>query len=167
VLHPGASDPRRRWPVDAFAAVGRDLVGVGRRVVVSGTASEAELVHGLAERIGQPREALVADRLSLPALVALLGGADIVVANDTGPLHVAAAAGAPTVGIFWIGNLINAGPLTRRRHRPLTSWRTRCPVCGQDTSDERCEHDASFVADVPVERAVQAARSLLGLGATA
>ena len=162
VLHPGASDPRRRWPVAGFVEVGRELVAAGRRIVVTGVPSERELLDGLASGTG----AVVADRLSLPALLALLADADVVVSNDTGPLHLALAAGTATVGIFWIGNLINAGPLTRRRHRPLPSWRTTCPVCGRDaTRDERCEHDVSFVADVPAADAVGAVRDLLGLAA--
>jgi ADP-heptose:LPS heptosyltransferase len=161
VLHPGATDPRRRWPVEAFAEVGRALASAGRRIVVTGVPAEADLLAGVAERTG----GLIADRLSLTALLALLAGADVVVSNDTGPLHVAVAVGAPTVGIFWIGNMINAGPLTRRRHRPLASWRTVCPVCGQDATRERCHHDASFVADVPPAEAISAARALLGLAA--
>jgi hypothetical protein len=56
------------------------------------------------------------------------------------------------VGIYWIGNLINAGPLTRSDHRVELSWTTRCPVCEVDVTQatgQRCPHDVSFVADVP------------------
>jgi ADP-heptose:LPS heptosyltransferase len=168
VLHPGATDPRRRWSVDRFAAVGRALRAGGRRLVITGTPAEAELTGALHDALGGGAEdaAIVADRLSLPALLGLLAEAGVVVSNDTGPLHLAVAAGTSTVGIFWIGNLINAGPLTRRRHRPLPSWRTTCPVCGRDaTRAERCEHDVSFVADVPASEAVAAVRDLLGLAA--
>jgi ADP-heptose:LPS heptosyltransferase len=160
VLHPGASDPRRRWPIDSFAAVGLELRACGRRLVVTGVASEDALVDALRTALGG--DVLAGDRLTLPALLALLAGAEVVVANDTGPLHLAMAAGAPTVGIFWIGNLVTAGPLSRRRHRPLVSWRVDCPECGADASREGCTHDVSFVADVPVYSAIAASRSLIG-----
>jgi hypothetical protein len=80
-----------------------------------------------------------------------------VVSNDTGPRHLAAAVGAATVGIYWCGNLINAGPLTRRRHRPHLSWTVHCPVCGRNCTEPElpavhrgrgCPHDESFVASV-------------------
>jgi ADP-heptose:LPS heptosyltransferase len=163
VLHPGATDPRRRWPVRHFATVGRAMAAGGLRVVITGIPAEAELLSALAGALdgvpgGPP---VVADRLSLPALVGLLVRAEVVVSNDTGPLHLAVAVGTPTVGIFWIGNLINAGPFTRRLHRPLISWQVTCPVCGANAALGRCEHDVSFVEDVTVDSAIDAARSLL------
>ena len=159
VLHPGASDPRRRWPVERFADVGRALRSRGRRLVVTGVPAEAALVDALVD--GLDGDALRADRLSLPGLLALVAGADLVVSNDTGPLHLAVATEAPTVGLFWVGNLINAGPFSRRRHRPLVSWRVACPVCGLDSTEERCPHDDSFVADIPTSAVIAAADSLL------
>ena len=162
VLHPGATDPRRRWSVAGFAEVGRAMAAAGRRLVITGVPSEAELLGSLRDSLtGGSEDAIVADSLSLPALVGLLADADVVVSNDTGPLHLAVAVASPTVGIFWIGNMINAGPFTRRLNRPLISWRTTCPACGADATQGRCEHEVSFVDDVPVEAAVDAARSLL------
>jgi ADP-heptose:LPS heptosyltransferase len=78
------------------------------------------------------------------------------VGNDSGPRHLAQAGGAPTVSIFWVGNLINGGPLSRAEHRVQLSWTTHCPVCGRDATQvgwtaERCEHDESFVRDVSVD----------------
>jgi ADP-heptose:LPS heptosyltransferase len=160
VVHPGATDPRRRWPVPAFAAAARSLAAKGRTIVVTGVGEERLLVDPIVEAVG-PR-AIAATHVSLPALLGLLAGADLVVANDTGPLHLAMAVGTPTVGIFWIGNLINAGPFSRVRDRPLTSWQMTCSVCGADASVERCAHDPSFVAGVPVEAVLDAAGSLLG-----
>ena len=159
VVHPGATDPRRRWPVASFAGIGDALRSTGRRLVVTGTPAEAAILDDLLARL--PSDTIRADRLPLRALLALLAGADLVVSNDTGPLHLAVAADTPTVGLFWVGNLINAGPFTRRRHRPLISFRTACPECGIDSAAERCSHDASFVADIPVDAAIDAATGLL------
>lgn len=158
VIHPGATDPRRRWPPAAFGEVGAALARRGRRIVVTGTAAEEGIVKATVEAVG---DALPATNLSLPALLALLGGADLVVSNDTGPLHLAIALGRPTVGIFWVGNLINAGPFSRLRDRALVSWRLGCPACNAAATDGRCPHDPSFVADVPVGAVLDAADELL------
>jgi ADP-heptose:LPS heptosyltransferase len=162
VLHPGATDPRRRWPVERFAVVAGGCPVRGRRIVITGTPEEGELIGelaGAAADTGSP--ALIADRLSLPALLGLLAGADLVVANDTGPLHLAMAAGTRTVGLFWIGNLLNAGPLTRTRHRPHISWRMTCPTCGISATAPRCAHDDPWVDDIPTDAVVASVERLL------
>lgn len=160
-LHPGATDSRRRWPVERFAAVGDALAQAGAEVVVTGSAGEKALTRSVVEHMKADAVDL-AGRLTLGGLAALYAECGVVVANDTGPLHLAAAVGAPTVGIFWVGNLINGAAMERTRHRALPSWTVNCPVCGQDaTRTPRCPHDPPFVTDVPVEEAVQASLELL------
>ncbi|WP_328808179.1 glycosyltransferase family 9 protein [Nonomuraea antri] len=159
-VHPGATDPRRRWPAERFAAVADSL---GRPVVVTGTHAEKDLVTSVVAAMRRPATAVVGT-LGVGALAALYARCDLVIANDTGPRHLAAAVGTPTVGIYWCGNLINAGPLTRTRHRPLISWTTQCPRCGAsgvDLDAERCPHDESWVADVPVAAVLEQADDLL------
>ncbi|WP_036332654.1 glycosyltransferase family 9 protein [Microbispora sp. ATCC PTA-5024] len=159
-LHPGASDPRRRWPAKDFAALADRL---GRPVVITGVERERDLVEEVAAAMSRPA-VLAVDTLTLGGLAALYERCSLVVSNDTGPRHLAAAVGAPTIGIYWCGNLINAGPLTRSRHRPLVSWTQACPVCGTSGLDltlERCPHDASWVAGVTVDEAAEQAEDLL------
>ena len=171
VLHPGATDPRRRWPAARFAEVARRCADDGRRVLVVGDAADAALADAVAAGAGSPRVASLAGTLSLPQLVGVLAAADVFVGNDSGPRHLAQAIGCPTVGVFWIGNMINGGPLTRRRHRVQLSWTRRCPVCGVDVTQggwaaPRCGHDVSFVADVPAQAVLADVRSLCELTAT-
>jgi hypothetical protein len=102
-------------------------------------------------------------------LVALLARSSVLVANDSGPRHLAQALGVPTVGIFWIGNVINAGALGRSIHRIRTSWVTNCPTCGIDVTQvgwtaPRCPHDDSLVADVAVGDMYEDVRSLADTG---
>jgi ADP-heptose:LPS heptosyltransferase len=159
-LHLGASDPRRRWPVPSFAAVADDLAARGARVVLVGSGpDDARAGRALRAAVRTPVVDLV-DRLTLPALTGLLAGCSLVVANDSGPRHLAAAVGAPTVGVFLAPNALSAGPLTASRARIAVSYRTRCPVCEQDQRQSRCVHDASLVADVAVEEVLQHAREL-------
>ena len=160
ILHPGASDVRRRWPVERFAAVGDGLAGSGARVCVTGTAGERETVDRVLQAMRAP--AIDAcDRLSPGGLAGLLAGAAVVVSNDTGPLHLADAVGARTVGVYWCGNLVNGAPLFRARHRPFASWQRTCPVCGTDCIRGACEHRVSFVEEVTVEEVLDAACDLL------
>lgn len=161
VLHPGATDPRRHWPAESFAAVGRALAERGAQLVIIGTGEERRAARAVLERL--PATAFDAcDRLSLGGLAALLARSRVVVSNDSGPLHLAAAVGAATVGIFWCGNMVNGSLPTRRRHRPFISWRLNCPVCRRNTLHDNCEHRLSFVADVPIAEVRAAALDLFG-----
>jgi ADP-heptose:LPS heptosyltransferase len=161
VIHPGATDPRRRWPVERFAAAGDVLAAEGARVAVIGSGEEERpLVEAV---VGEMRsEAMnLWQALSLGGLAGLLSRARLLVANDSGPLHLAAAVGTRTVGVYWCFNLLTAGELTRTRHRPVLSWRLECPVCGRYCMEHDCPHTASFVADVPVEAVLEPALELL------
>jgi ADP-heptose:LPS heptosyltransferase len=163
VLHSGAADPRRRWPPERFAEVGDWLARLGLAVVLTGSASESETVRALAAAMNRPALDL-SGRTSTRALAGILARARVVITNDSGPMHLAVAVGAPTVGIYWVGNLINGGPLTRAFHRPVISWRTECPICGVDCVRDTCEHTASFTADASVDEVVAAASALLDRG---
>jgi len=159
VIHPGATDPRRRWPADRFVEIARRCVADGMRVVVVGAGDDAALADGVARRAAAGTDGGVvslAGRIGVGELAGVLAVADAFVGNDSGPRHLAQAVGVRTVSVYWAGNLINAGPLTRARHRVQLSWTTRCPVCGRDATQvgwtaPRCEHDVSFVGDVPVD----------------
>ena len=159
-VHLGASDPRRRWPVPRFAAVADDLAERGAQLVIVGSGPEdARAARSLRAAVRAPVVDLV-DRLSLPALTGVLARCSLVVANDSGPRHLAAAVGAPTVGVFLAPNALSAGPLTARRSRIAVSYRTCCPVCDEDQQASRCVHDASLVTDVEVDEVLQLAREL-------
>ena len=168
VVHPGARDPRRRWPADRFAAVADALVRRGANVVVTGTLAE----RGLAERVAAAMTEdaqVVAGDLSLGELVGLLDRATLVLSNDTGPRHLAEAVGTPTVSLFWCGNVATAAPLTRGRHRLHVSWRLECPRCGvpklaevhPDRYGAPCRHREPWLTDIPVSEVLPDALDLL------
>ncbi|MBT2501134.1 glycosyltransferase family 9 protein [Curtobacterium sp. ISL-83] len=159
-MHPGATDPRRRWSPDRFAAVALARLEAGDDVVLVGDASDRPAADVIAAAVHRTERAELVDRLHdlvgelpLTELPAVLAAADVVVGDDSGPRHLAVAVGTPTVGVFWFGNVVNAGPFDRGRHRVHLSYVTRCPVCGVDVtqvgwSAQRCEHDPSFVDEV-------------------
>ena len=162
VLQPGASDARRRWSAGRFAAVGDALAAHGVVVAINGTEAEAAVVEQV--RAAMRHDAVgLAGKLSLGGLCGLLERADVMVSNDTGPLHLALAIGTPCVGIFWHTNLADGMPLRPSLLRAAVAARLHCPVCGIDNRTVRCAHAASFVDDVPVGEVVELAFATLGL----
>lgn len=149
VLQPGATDPRRRWPAGRFAAIGDALADAGATVAVNGSADERALVAQVTGAMRAPVMNLC--DLPLGALVALLERAHVLVSNDTGPLHLADAVGTPSVGIFWLPNLLAAQPLVVGEQRFAFSMQTDCPVCGVHNLRTRCAHDTSYVDQVSVD----------------
>jgi ADP-heptose:LPS heptosyltransferase len=160
LLQPGATDPRRRWPARAFAAVGNRFARSGFRIAINGAPGEAALVDEVAARMRAPAIGL-AGRLSLGGLCGLLERTAVLVSNDTGPLHLALALGVPTVGIFWLTNLIEGMPLRPSSLHAALAVRTRCPICDRDNLHTRCPHDVSFVADVSVDEVEALARAAI------
>lgn len=156
VIHPGVTDIRRRWPVRKFAQVGKYLEDLGFRVIFTGTNQERYLVEEIFSLY--PNHFIsVVDQLSINGLTGLLSQAILVIANDTGPLHLADAIGTPTIGIYWCANVITGAPFTRKNHRLAISWLTNCPICHSNCAvgypferKDVCPHETSFVDDVTI-----------------
>ena len=109
VLNPGAGWPNKQWPPEKFGAVAAALQKSRGLpwVVVWGPGEES-----LARRVEEASSGstMLAPPTSLSDLMALVQRASIVVAGDTGPLHLAAAAGTPVVGLYGPTNPARNGP---------------------------------------------------------
>jgi ADP-heptose:LPS heptosyltransferase len=164
-LHPGATDPRRRWPPHRLGELGAALAARGARVVLLGGSGDAALVREIRAGLGDAAAHAVdlSGRLTMAGLVGVLERAALFVGIDSGPRHLAEAVGTATVGVFTRANLVDVAPLFRARHRVLVSWASRCAVCGVDYFAAPCGHDASVLADVTVDEVLAPARELLDL----
>ncbi len=167
VIHPGSTDPRRCWSPVKFAGVGDYCASQGLAVVLTGTELEAERIQAVAAEMHAPALNLCG-RLSLAGLVGLLSRAALFIGNDSGPLHIAHAVGAPTVGLFWVEYMLNSLPLMRQNFYPLIAWSRFCPRCGQyldkaeaDQPYGPCMHDVSLVEEIRPEDVIQAAGVML------
>lgn len=125
VIHPGASAPSRRWPVERFGEVAAQLAPLFDAVAVTGSAAERDLVDAVCARAGK-RAVPLAGRLSLGEMGALIGSAALLVTNNSGPAHLAAAVGTPVVDIY---------ALTNPQHTP---WRVPHRVLSADAPCRYC-----------------------------
>ena len=100
LLVPGGAPhrPAKRWPVAAYAVLATQLMAQGMGVVLIGAAADREAIEGIAR--AAPGVLNLAERTSLGQIVALARRAALAVGNDTGPMHLIAAAGCPAVVLF-------------------------------------------------------------------
>jgi lipopolysaccharide heptosyltransferase II len=113
-IHPGASAPEKRWPLERFAEIGRALAQrSGVRILVF--VDPAGYGESLAEI-----EGAVTAQVGLRELVALIERCDVLVCNDSGPMHIAGALDVPTVAMFGSGIERWFAPLGEG-HEALTS----------------------------------------------
>ena len=170
VIHPGASDLRRRWPAQNFAQIADFLAEKGYAVFITGVPFEAGVVSAVMEHVRQTTQVQnMCGKLSLSGMTGLLSLADLLVSNDTGPLHLARALKTATVGIYWCGNAITGLPMSTMYNRPLLSFAINCPLCGMPSTrfgkhdKGECKHDTSFVADVTIESVKESITELIAL----
>lgn len=101
ILNPGGNNSAKRWPPDRFALLAAHLTrSHGLSILINGSPGESALVDEIASRAGVPCAALPALGITLGALKALTCRARLMVTNDTGPRHIAAAFGVPLVSLF-------------------------------------------------------------------
>ena len=101
VLNPGARWLTKRWPPEHFAEVGRLAhAHFGAGLVVVGAPEDRPLVDAVVGGLGGAPVVDLCGKTSLPQLAAVAAAAELFVSNDTGPLHLAAAAGGRVIGIY-------------------------------------------------------------------
>jgi heptosyltransferase II len=103
ILVPGGNNPAKRWPVDRFAALAVHLhTNHYLPTLISGAPAETELINAIRSGCPSPTASLAELGGTLGALKALLasGLCRLMVTNDTGPRHIAAAFGVPVISLF-------------------------------------------------------------------
>jgi ADP-heptose:LPS heptosyltransferase len=158
-LHTSARDATRRWPLDRFVAVGKELLQrYGGTAVILGEPEDRSDGDVLAQEVEGPCLNL-AGKTSLVELGAVITRLSVLVTNDTGPAHIAYALGIPTVTIFGAASPKRYGPPQRRLHQVL-SYEVPCRPCGYTT----CPIGYRCLAGVTVQQAVEAASAVMRYG---
>lgn len=155
LINPGAGWGAKRWPVERYASVAQGLIGRGCRVIVNTGPGEESLFRAIADRTGNTVIPLSA---SLEHLIAVTRRIALLVAGDTGPLHLACALGKPVVGIY--------GPTDPSRNGPYgtKSKVLRNPSSVRDHS--RIETPEAGLLTIQPDDVLQAADELLYSGST-
>ncbi len=130
VIHPGTGGPAKHWAAERWSAVADALAeGGGVRLALTGGPGEERLAEEVAAGM-RARPLLLAGRTSVGQLAALMRLADLVLGVDSGPLHLAAAQGAPTIHLYGPGDDQRFGPWgDPARHRVLRA-ELGCSPCG-------------------------------------
>ena len=122
-LHAGAKEAIRQWPPERFAALADRLAEeFGARVALTGTAGEREITAAVG-RAMRHRALDLTGRTDLGVFAGLLARLDLLVTNDTGASHLAAATGTPSVVLFGPTRPEQFAPLDRERHRVVDALR--------------------------------------------
>lgn len=156
VVHAGATAASRRWPAERFAEVARTLAADDDALVLlTGGAAEVEEVRALCALADHRRVINLAGELTLGQLAALIDEADLLVSNNSGPVHLAAALGTPVVDLY---------ALTNPQHTP---WQVPHRTLYADVPCRYCyksvcpQQHHRCLTDVAVPDVVSAARELL------
>jgi lipopolysaccharide heptosyltransferase I len=114
VLLPGTNWETKKWPIESFAQIVKPLrERFGLRSVVAGASDAVELAARMRGLTDGEEWIDLTGKTSLRQLVALLAGASLVVANDSGPMHIAAALGRPLVTLYGPTDPVMTGPYGR------------------------------------------------------
>ena len=101
VLYPGARKLDHRWAAQAFAEAGRQIAARHRlRAWIAWGPGEEALARQVAQQFGPGSRAELLPATDLEGLAAAFRAAALVLTNDTGPMHLAVAVGAPTLAVF-------------------------------------------------------------------
>ncbi len=100
VMHAGAKRQTNQWPTERYAHVADEIIrSWGTRVVLTGSPSELPLIEGIVKEMRE-KPTVMCGKVDLLQMTALLHRSCLYIGNDTGPMHMAAAVGTPTVSIF-------------------------------------------------------------------
>jgi heptosyltransferase-2 len=156
-IAPGARWATKRWGPERFAAVADALAGDGYRIVLCGGPGDREAFDAFRAAARAP---ISADLSSLPvdALAAAIARVQLLVACDSGPVHLATAVGTPVLALF--------GPTSARRWGPSPPGRAlslglACAPCSNHGGDVCPEGHHRCMADLAPDAVLGAARELL------
>jgi lipopolysaccharide heptosyltransferase I len=152
VVFPGANWVTKRWPTTHFAALLARLRDFGLATVIAGGSGDVSLTASL------PADLNLCGRTTLSETTALLERASLVIANDTGPMHIAAALGVPMVTLFGPTSEHRTGPYGR----PLTVLRAELPCT--PCFSRKCSHISCMNWLKPEEVVAAVERQLRGVG---
>ena len=158
---PGSINSRaKRWPSERFAALADRLIESRRQVLLIGSKDELDVSEDVVRRM-QNKPVVLTGKTSLDQITAVLDRADLIVTNDTGPAHIGAALGRPTIVIFGPTN-----PLTTRPFAPEANVLINPPDCAPCMLRD-CPIDHRCMTAITVDEVFERSQTLLKRGSFA
>lgn len=155
VICPGSINSRaKRWPAESFAKVADQLLLENKQVVIIGSKDEVDVCSDVVNRM-KLNPVNLTGKTSIDQITGILTQGDVLITNDTGPAHIAAALGRPTLVIFGPTNPLTTRPLSGQaevlRHPPECApcMLRDCPI------DHRC------MTAITVDEVLERSRGLL------
>jgi lipopolysaccharide heptosyltransferase II len=159
-LFPGAGWIHKQWPPERFAELADRLAERGVRAVVLGGPRDVDACRRVRDRMSS-RPVVLAGIARLRETIALIDRMALFISNDTGPMHIAAGLGIPTIGVFGPGDIAKYRPWGP--HTRVVSARLPCSPCPQeeDTCLLHGREKAECMKGIPVEEVYAAASCML------
>lgn len=161
-IHASAGVPVKLWEEGRLAAVADGLVrATGARIVLTGSKGDEALTGTVAAAMTTGTPLDLTARTTIPELVALYRRCALVLGPDSGALHLAVAAGVPTLHLYGPADPVRFGPWGDPARQRVVSAGMHCERCG-DLSPERPRGAACMLA-IGTDQVLTAARDLLGV----
>ncbi len=159
-IHPYASCPSKRWPIERFSRLSKELLHLGYGLVFIGGKESIDIAKRIIEELPRHLRLYVKNKTGTPLeeSVYSIASCDILISNDSGPVHIASALGVPSVVIF--GR--NDPALSPARWRPLHYesvyiHKATCETC----LAHRCRKDFQCLRNIEVEDVMEALNKVL------
>jgi heptosyltransferase-2 len=148
VISPGGNWLPKRWPKENFAALSDRLIQeLGAKIVICGAHKDIDLAKDIARRMKE-NPVILAGKTTLKQLGAVMRQSDVVISADSGPMHIAAAAGANLIALFGPTSPEITGPIGKGRIEIIcTEVGCLVPCYKLNCDDYRCMKEIS-VEDV-------------------
>ncbi len=155
-INPGSDQPKKRLPIATFAAIADHLIKVHSvNIVILGGPGEVHISHEIEQKMKKPAINL-AGKLSLEELTCLINCFDLLITNDSAPMHIAAALNIKQVAIFGPGFPDRFRPYTSIKNYKLIYKKLSCRPCARKVCD-----DLSCVKSITIDEVVNATEELL------
>ena len=156
VINPGGNWFQKRWPKQNYAALCKKLHAIyKRRILVTGAEKDIALASDIIRSSGDYTIS-VCGKTTLKQLAAVMRKAKLVVANDTGPMHIALSQKAPVVALFGPTSPKITGPYGQGKYMVLHKWFDCAVPCYKTCHDYRC------MEAISVDDVIEAVVKLLG-----
>lgn len=158
VLNPGAGGSGKQWAKEKFAALAKELLKTygDIKIFITGVESEKNLGEEIKNLVNSSSVYNLAGKTSLKELAALLEKTDLIITNDSGTMHMAAAVNCPVVAVYGPTNPYRYGPVGTKN--VVVHSRLDCFPC---KNRRRCRKNFLCLEKISVEQVLRAAMLIL------